>query len=216
MPSHSQKQHDFMELVLRDKKFAEKAKVDQKVAKEFLDADRKADLWQKPDTVVKLPSGYRFRKLDIKQVDAYVEFRQIASEESDYTNNQTKERATALINKLGTSNFENGYVIVEEKTGRIIGDLFYKYYFDEDYFYVSKVTLLEEFQGKKKQFSDGLMEQAIALAKDKFFPEIRLYVSKKNKKALAYYKRHGFVYLKDYDANNEVYHLVLYPETKHH
>lgn len=40
MPSKSKKQHDFMEAAAHDPKFAAKAKIPQKVAKEFVAADK--------------------------------------------------------------------------------------------------------------------------------------------------------------------------------
>ena len=41
MPSKSQKQHNFMEAVAHNPKFAKKAGVPQKVGKDFADADKK-------------------------------------------------------------------------------------------------------------------------------------------------------------------------------
>lgn len=193
MPSTSQKQHDFMELVLKDEKFVEKTKVNQ-------------------DTVVELPSGYKFKKLDMSQLDAYVEFRQIASVESEYSTGYTKRHTIAeMIERLGEEGRDSAYVVVEERTGRVIGELFYRCRFEEDYFYLSQLTLLADFQGKQKQFSDGLMEQAIALANDKLFPEIRSIIDKENKKAIAYHIRHKFKYLKDFNAYAEIHQLVLHP-----
>jgi hypothetical protein len=40
MPSKSSKQHRFMEAAAHDSKFAAKAKIPQKVAKEFIAADK--------------------------------------------------------------------------------------------------------------------------------------------------------------------------------
>lgn len=40
MPSKSKKQHDFMQAVAHDPKFAAKAKVPQKVGKDFVAADK--------------------------------------------------------------------------------------------------------------------------------------------------------------------------------
>lgn len=46
MPSTSQKQHDLMVAVSKDKALAEKLNIDQKVAKEFIDKDKEEGLWQ--------------------------------------------------------------------------------------------------------------------------------------------------------------------------
>lgn len=43
MPSTSDKQHKFMLAAAHDKKFADKAKISQAVAKDFVDADKKED-----------------------------------------------------------------------------------------------------------------------------------------------------------------------------
>lgn len=40
MPSKSKKQHDFMEAIAHDPKFAKKAGVPQKVGKDFANADK--------------------------------------------------------------------------------------------------------------------------------------------------------------------------------
>lgn len=42
MPSTSDKQHKFMLAAAHDSKFADKAKISQAVAKDFVDADKKA------------------------------------------------------------------------------------------------------------------------------------------------------------------------------
>lgn len=47
MPSSSQSQHDFMERCYKEKEFRDKYGVSKKVAKEFLDSDKKNNLWQK-------------------------------------------------------------------------------------------------------------------------------------------------------------------------
>lgn len=47
MPSKSQKQHDFFQKVYDDPEFRKKVGVSKKTAKEFLDADKKAGLWQR-------------------------------------------------------------------------------------------------------------------------------------------------------------------------
>lgn len=46
MPSKSRKQHDFFQKVYDDPEFAKKVGVSKEIAKEFLDADKKAGLWQ--------------------------------------------------------------------------------------------------------------------------------------------------------------------------
>lgn len=48
MPSSSQKQHDLMQAVAHSKELSEQTGIPQKVAKEFLEADKKAGKWQKP------------------------------------------------------------------------------------------------------------------------------------------------------------------------
>lgn len=42
MPSKSQKQHNFMMAACKDPEFAKKHNIDQKVACEFIEADKKA------------------------------------------------------------------------------------------------------------------------------------------------------------------------------
>lgn len=42
MPSKTKKQHDLMEAVAHDPKFAAKAGIPQKVGKDFVDADKKS------------------------------------------------------------------------------------------------------------------------------------------------------------------------------
>lgn len=49
MPSKSQAQHDFMQKACDNAAFAEKAKISQSVACEFIEADKKAGLWQETD-----------------------------------------------------------------------------------------------------------------------------------------------------------------------
>lgn len=49
MPSSSQKQHDFFEKVATNDHFAEAVNVPQEVAKDFLEADAAAGLWQPED-----------------------------------------------------------------------------------------------------------------------------------------------------------------------
>lgn len=50
MPSSSQKQHDLMLAVSKDKELAEKLNISQKVAKEFIKKDEEEGLWQaEPD-----------------------------------------------------------------------------------------------------------------------------------------------------------------------
>lgn len=46
MPSTSQKQHDLMLAVSKDKELAEKLNIDQKVAKDFVKKDEEEGLWQ--------------------------------------------------------------------------------------------------------------------------------------------------------------------------
>jgi hypothetical protein len=41
MPSKSEKQHKFMEIAAHDKEFADAHGIDQKVAREFIEADKK-------------------------------------------------------------------------------------------------------------------------------------------------------------------------------
>ena len=43
MPSKSQKQHNFMVMACKDPEFAKKHNIDQKVACEFVEADKKAN-----------------------------------------------------------------------------------------------------------------------------------------------------------------------------
>ncbi len=47
MPSRSQAQHDFMVICCKDKDFADKNGINQEVACEFVEADKKAGKWQK-------------------------------------------------------------------------------------------------------------------------------------------------------------------------
>lgn len=47
MPSKSEAQKKFMTIATKDKKFADKNKIDQRVAKEFHEADKKAAEHQK-------------------------------------------------------------------------------------------------------------------------------------------------------------------------
>lgn len=48
MPSKSQKQHDTMVAACKDAAFAKKIGIPQNVACEFVAADKKDGLWQKP------------------------------------------------------------------------------------------------------------------------------------------------------------------------
>lgn len=48
MPSKSRKQHDLMLSVAHSPEFAKKVGIKQEVAREFIEADREANLWQKP------------------------------------------------------------------------------------------------------------------------------------------------------------------------
>lgn len=43
MPSKSEKQHRLMEAAAHNKEFADKVGIDQKVAREFVEADKKRD-----------------------------------------------------------------------------------------------------------------------------------------------------------------------------
>jgi len=47
MQSISQRQHDFMKKAVQDKEYAKKRGISQELAKEFIEADRKANLWEK-------------------------------------------------------------------------------------------------------------------------------------------------------------------------
>lgn len=47
MPSKSKKQHDLMQAAKHNPAFAKKAGVPQKVAREFIDADKRAGKFQK-------------------------------------------------------------------------------------------------------------------------------------------------------------------------
>lgn len=49
MPSKSQEQHDFMQAAAHNAEFAEKAGIPQEVAKDYVEADKEAGLWQKSD-----------------------------------------------------------------------------------------------------------------------------------------------------------------------
>jgi hypothetical protein len=49
MPSKSQEQHDFMQAAAHNKEFADNADIPQEVAKEFVEADKEAGLWQKSE-----------------------------------------------------------------------------------------------------------------------------------------------------------------------
>lgn len=51
MPSESTAQHNFFEAVDHNKRFAEKAGVSQKVAGEYVEADKHSDQWKKQDHV---------------------------------------------------------------------------------------------------------------------------------------------------------------------
>lgn len=53
MPSASLAQHRLMEAVAHDPKFARKAKVPQRVGKEFASADKRARLFQTNATILK-------------------------------------------------------------------------------------------------------------------------------------------------------------------
>lgn len=55
MPSVSRLQHRFMQIASHDKKFAEQHHIPQKVAKEFVDADRRAGKFQDSSIADKSP-----------------------------------------------------------------------------------------------------------------------------------------------------------------
>lgn len=46
MPTHSKKQHDFMQAVAHNKEFAEKVNVPQDIAKDFVEHDKELNLFQ--------------------------------------------------------------------------------------------------------------------------------------------------------------------------
>ena len=46
MPSKSKEQHDMMVAAANSKKFADKVGIQQSVAKEFVEKDKEAGLWQ--------------------------------------------------------------------------------------------------------------------------------------------------------------------------
>ncbi len=49
MPSKSQEQHDFMQAAAHNEEFANEADISQEVAREFVEADKEAGLWQKSE-----------------------------------------------------------------------------------------------------------------------------------------------------------------------
>lgn len=65
MPSVSQKQHDLMVAVSKDKELAEKMNIDQKVAKEFIKKDEKEGLWQEAE-----PLDYDVETVTLEDAEA--------------------------------------------------------------------------------------------------------------------------------------------------
>lgn len=57
MPSKSKAQHDLMQAAAYNATFAAQAGIDQDVAKEFIQADKEAGLWQSEDTDDKKEGG---------------------------------------------------------------------------------------------------------------------------------------------------------------
>lgn len=58
MPSTSDKQHNFMEAIAHDKKFAQKAGVPQSVGQDFADADKTAGKFKHEKSSVHMKAMY--------------------------------------------------------------------------------------------------------------------------------------------------------------
>lgn len=145
--------------------------------------------------------------LERKDLIAFIEFRRIASKESEYINELTKTEAEEIINNYNVSGGRVAYVLINNN--KIIGQLFIDIGIKskEKILCLLLISVLKQFEGHG--YGKRLISFALKLAKENKLNTVELIVDKNNLHAIKFYERLGFKYIKTFDKTNLVYQKIL-------
>ena len=148
--------------------------------------------------------------LSMQRLDAFVEFRHLASAETKYVNDITPPVAEELIHKFTTFMNREAYLLMDED--KVIGNLFLVYKPDNEELYIDLIALLQQYHGSKA--ASMMMNKVFEIANRNHCKQIGLVVRDDNDRAMRFYTRYGFVYSHQFDTHRMVYVCPLKSESK--
>ncbi len=148
--------------------------------------------------------------LSMQRLDAFVEFRHLASAETKYVNDVTPPVAEETILKFTTFMNREAYLLMDEE--KVIGNLFLVYIPDHQELYIDLIALLKQYHGT--QAATMMMNKVFEIAKRNHCKQIGLVVRDDNDRAMRFYMRYGFVYQEMFDKHRMVFTCPLKPKDR--
>lgn len=147
----------------------------------------------------------KIEELSEKHLNQYVEFKNDSHKESKYINPTTIEKSKDLINEYKTDKDKIGFIILDNN--KIIGQLFLKINRKDNLCHILLISVLKSYYGKN--ISDKLIDKAISFTKENKLSTLELIVAKDNERAISFYKKKSFKYIKDFSKTNYLFRLEL-------
>lgn len=145
--------------------------------------------------------------LSMLRLEAFVEFRHLASAETKYVNDANELIAEELIYKFTTFKNREAYLLMDGD--KVIGNLFLVYKSDNQELYIDLIALLKAYHGTSA--AGLLMDKVFEIAKRNHCKQISLVVRNDNDRAMRFYTRYGFIYQEQFDAQRLTYVCPLKP-----
>lgn len=146
------------------------------------------------------------RPLKKNDLDEFVAFRTRPDGEISFLNtDMAKSVAIKVIDEYSHSDDKQAYILVSGSV--IVGQLFLQLKNNKKICHIALISVDAQHRGTGA--ADKLMDKAISIANDNKATVIELMVNKDNERAIAFYKKKGFKFVKDQSKTARLYRLTL-------
>ena len=152
----------------------------------------------------------KIREIEIGDSELFVEFRKKSHSETPYVNTITEEKAHSLIEDQVNSEDKVAFLVFDQS--KIVGQLFLTFKKPRSLCHINLISVLNAYQGKG--IADQLLKKTDSVSLKEGLNTVELIVEKQNSRAIAFYKRHGFIETGTWGKNNLVFQKVLKVSTE--
>lgn len=149
--------------------------------------------------------AFEVKPLEMQYLKEYVDFKNKTSQETNFIDPTTLEKASKLFKQWSNSKERAGFILLHDN--KVMGQLFLVFKNKGTICHISLVSVLKEYYGTGAV--DIFLDYVLKVCNDKNIVEVQLDVDKDNGRAIAYYVKKGFKLLKKVDKTYLRYQLKL-------